>query len=93
MALGTVFGKVSAHIEFLQTGADGVPQAQAFRFIAMDDVSTQRFTAAAEKMQSAGFADAEKEPTALNSAFPSWIKLREGVQKISERLSSPPRKK
>jgi hypothetical protein len=93
MALGTVFGKVSAHIEFLQTGADGVPQAQAFRFIAMDDVSTQRFTAAAEKMQSAGFADAEKEPTALNSAFPSWVKLREGVQKISERLSSPPRKK
>lgn len=93
MALGTVFGKVSAHIEFLQTGADGVALAQAFRFITMDDVSAKRFTAAAEKMQSAGFADAEHAPTAIDSAFPSWIKLRESVQKISERLTSAPRKK
>src|ERR1700682_1188084 len=36
MALSTVFGRVNAHIEFLHTGADGVPLAQAFRFLAMD---------------------------------------------------------
>jgi hypothetical protein len=93
MALGTVFGKVSAHIEFLQTGADGVALAQAFRFIAMDDLSTQRFTAAAEKMRSAGFADAEHEQAPTSRAFESWTKLRESVQKISVRLTSTQRKK
>ena len=50
IALNTTFGKVSAHIEFLQTGADGVPLAQAFRFLAMEDASAERFTAAAEQM-------------------------------------------
>jgi hypothetical protein len=56
MALGTVFGKVTARIEFLHTGADGVPLAQAFRFLAMDDVSSKRFKTAAKEMQS-GFSD------------------------------------
>src|ERR1039457_6873484 len=54
MALGTVFGKVNAHIEFLHTGADGVPLAQAFAFLAMDAVSSNRFKAAAEQMQRGG---------------------------------------
>jgi hypothetical protein len=53
MILNTVFGKVTAQIEFLQTGADGVPLAQAFRFLAMDDDSSRRFTAAASQMASA----------------------------------------
>jgi len=83
MRLGTVFGKVNAHIEFLQTGADGVPLAQAFRFLAMDAVSTRRFNAAAEKMQSAGFADAELKQTPVDMALESWTRLREGVQKMS----------
>jgi hypothetical protein len=87
MTLGTVFGKVSAHIEFLQTGADGVPQAQAFRFITMDDVSTKRFTAAAEKMQSAGFADAEEKRASAGISFDGWNKFRENLQKISEKLT------
>src|SRR5258705_13148942 len=39
MRLPTVFGKVSAQIEFLLTGADGMPLAQAFRFLQMDYVS------------------------------------------------------
>src|SRR5271170_4015943 len=39
MDLGTVFGKVTAQIQFMHTGADGIPLAQAFRFIDMDDVS------------------------------------------------------
>src|SRR5579864_9618155 len=56
MVLGTVFGKVNAHIEFLHTGADGVPLAQAFAFLAMGAVSTKRFSAATKQMQSAGFA-------------------------------------
>ena len=59
MDLITVFGKVSAHIEFLQTGADGVPLAQAFRFLSMDEQSTERFTAAAEQMEREGFSDAK----------------------------------
>jgi hypothetical protein len=37
MALNTVFGKVTAHIQFLQTGAEGILFAQAFRFLDMDD--------------------------------------------------------
>jgi len=58
IALHTVFGKVSAHIEFLQTGADGVPLAQAFRFLAMEDESSRRFAAAAKQMEKEGYSDA-----------------------------------
>jgi len=57
IALSTVFGKVSAHIEFLHTGADGVALAQAFRFLAMDDASSRRFAAAAKQMEEEGFSD------------------------------------
>lgn len=59
--LNTVFGKVTAQIEFLQTGADGIPLAQAFRYIAMDDASTKRYTAAAKQMEKEGFSDAAKK--------------------------------
>ena len=58
LVLSTVFGKVTAQIEFLQTGADGVPLAQAFRFLTMDEDSTRRYTAAAQQMEKEGFSDA-----------------------------------
>src|SRR6202041_4066313 len=41
MDLGTVFGKVTAQIQFMRSGADGLPTAQAFRFIEMDEVSSK----------------------------------------------------
>ena len=59
MSLKTVFGKVEAQIQLLHTGADGIPLAQAFRFIHMDGVSRKRFSAAAEQMQREGFSDVE----------------------------------
>src|SRR6266550_9515974 len=65
MSLNTVFGKVTAQIEFLQTAADGIPLAQAFRFLQMDDVSCERFSAAAEQMQRAGFSDVEEKGNPL----------------------------
>ena len=84
MALGTVFGKVNAHIEFLHLGADGVPQVQAFRFLAMDDASSTRFKAAVKQMQKAGFSDAvEPKPTVIGTARESWNKLRAGVRQLS----------
>jgi hypothetical protein len=58
IALSTVYGKVSAQIEFLHTGADGVPLAQAFRFLAMEDASAKRLAAAAKQMEREGFSDA-----------------------------------
>ncbi|MBZ5663379.1 MAG: hypothetical protein LAO30_02135 [Acidobacteriia bacterium] len=58
IALNTVYGKVCAQIEFLQTGADGVPLAQAFRFLTMEDASAKRFAAAAEEMVREGYSDA-----------------------------------
>jgi hypothetical protein len=61
MDLMTVFGKVSAHVEFLQTGADGIPLAQAFRFLAMDDTSAERFKASAAQMVAEGFSDADDD--------------------------------
>lgn len=86
LALGTVFGKVSAHIEFLHLGADGVSQAQAFRFLTMDDVSTKRFKAAVKQMQMAGFSDvAEPKPTLIDTALESWNKLRASVRQLSGR--------
>ncbi len=68
MALNTVYGKVSAHIEFLQTGADGVPLAQAFRFLAMEDASSDRFAKAAQEMVREGYSDAPVEKQSALSA-------------------------
>jgi len=86
MALGTVFGKIKAHVEFLHLGADGIQQVQAFRFLAMDDVSTKRFNAAVKQMQMAGFSDTvEQKPTLIDTALESWNKLRVSVRQLSGR--------
>lgn len=84
MTLNTVFGRVNAQIEFLQTGADGVPLAQAFRFLAMDDASTRRFTSAAEQMVEAGFSDApEAEVTSL---APNLTQLLHSIRRLAATL-------
>ena len=84
MDLGTVFGKVNAHIESLHTGADGVPLAQAFAFLAMDAVSSKRFKMAVDQMQSTALSDAQKR-THIDAAFKT---LRESVRQISGMLTS-----
>jgi hypothetical protein len=89
IGLNTVFGKVTAQIQFLQTGADGIPLAQAFRFVDMDDVSSRRFTAAAEKMQSAGFSDVEEKAKSLgDGASQTLSKLRNSIHRLSGVISS-----
>lgn len=64
--LKTVYGKVSARIEFLQMGADGIPLAQAFRFLAMEATSSKRFEAATKQMEREGFS--EDSPTSILAA-------------------------
>ena len=85
MVLGTVFGKVNAHIEFLHTAADGVPLAQAFAFLAMDAVSSKRFKAATGEMQNTSFSDAVQKQTPIDAAFET---LRESVRQLSVMLTS-----
>jgi hypothetical protein len=85
MVLKTVFGNVEAHIEFLQTNADGVPLAQAFRFLAMDDDSMRRFEAAAAQMVKKGFSDAEAMP---GQAFAGLGKLLRSVRQLAANISS-----
>lgn len=68
IGMDTVFGEVSARIEFLQTGADGVPLAQAFRFLAMESKSAKRFADFAKLMEQAGYSDApQTKPSALSA--------------------------
>jgi hypothetical protein len=88
VAMKTVFGKVSAQIEFLQTGADGIPLAQAFRFLAMDETSSQRFAAAAKQMEKEGYSDApENKPSALSApASESLGLLLHSVRRIAATL-------
>ena len=83
MRLNTVFGKVTAQIEFLHTAADGIPLAQAFRFLQMDDVSCERFSAAAEQMERAGFSDVEEKGSPLGDPA-SWSlsKLLDGMHRL-----------
>ena len=89
MSLSTVFGKVTAHIEFLHSGADGVPLAQAFRFLTMDDVSAQRFEAAAKQMEVAGFSDVEEKDESLGDlAANSLSKLRDSVRRLSGAITA-----
>jgi hypothetical protein len=82
MCLKTVYGKVTAQIEFLHTGADGIRHAQAFRFLDMDDVSRKRFTAAAQQMQRAGFSDTEERQTALGWASDGLKKITQSVGRL-----------
>jgi len=85
MGLNTVFGKMTAQIQFLQTGAEGIPLAQAFRFLDMDAVSSRRFTAAVEQMQSAGFSDVAKNGQSFGTvASQTLSKLRGSIHRISE---------
>lgn len=89
MALNTVFGKVTANVQFLRTGAEGMPLAQAFRFLDMDEVSSRRFAAAAEQMQSAGFSDVQEQEKSLgDTASQALSKLRHSVQRVSAVISS-----
>jgi hypothetical protein len=81
MVLKTVFGRVSAQIEFIHTGADGMPLAQAFRFVRMDKVSSERFAAAAKQMERAGFSDAKVEDSLFASE--GWSKLRANLRRLS----------
>jgi hypothetical protein len=89
MSLSTVFGKVTAHIEFLHSGADGVPLAQAFRFLTMDDVSAQRFEAAAKQMEVAGFSDVEEKEESLGDlAANSLSRLRDSIRRLSGAITA-----
>jgi hypothetical protein len=84
MILNTVFGKVTAHIEFLHTGADGMAHAQAFRFLGMDEVSSKRFNAAAKQMEKAGFSDAEGDESSLRDlASQTFGQLRNGIRRMT----------
>ncbi|MGC2172405.1 MAG: PilZ domain-containing protein [Candidatus Sulfotelmatobacter sp.] len=84
MVLKTVFGKVEAHIQFLHTGADGMPLVQAFCFLDMDESSRERFNAAAERMQREGFSDAKEERNALDL---SLSKLGASIRRLSGAIS------
>jgi hypothetical protein len=86
IALRTVFGRVDAKVEFLQTGADGVPLAQAFRFIAMDDTSSDRFAAAARQMEKAGFSDAPQEQPTGFAGAQSLNRLLGSVRRLAATL-------
>lgn len=87
MTLSTVFGKVTAQVEFLQTGADGVPLAQAFRFLAMDDASSERYTAAAKQMEEEGFSDAPKKGGS-GQASQTLNNLLYSVRRLAATISS-----
>jgi hypothetical protein len=87
MDLGTVFGKVTAQIQFMHCGADGIPLAQAFRFIDMDEVSSKRFGAAAKQMEKAGFSDAGAKGNPLgNLASQTFSKLRDSIGNFSGKI-------
>ncbi|MGA2234391.1 MAG: hypothetical protein ABSG23_02885 [Terriglobales bacterium] len=88
IALNTVYGKVSAHIEFLHTGADGIPLAQAFRFLAMEDTSSKRFAAAAKQMETEGYSDApQTKPSPLSApASEALGQLLHSVRRLAATL-------
>jgi len=88
ITLNTVFGRVMAEIEFLQTGADGVPMAQAFRFLRMNDVSGQRFAAAAKQMQKAGFSDSEEAQGSLEMMYEGLSRLGQSLRSFSAKVGS-----
>jgi hypothetical protein len=85
LLFATVFGKVSAHIEFLHWGADGVPLAQAFTFITMGATSSQRLQKALKEMNTSDFSDTTIEESSLNAGLE---KLRRSIRHLSGMLNS-----
>jgi hypothetical protein len=83
MGLKTVFGPMRAQIQFLSCGADGIPLAQAFRFVDMDELSRKRFEASVKKMHEAGFSDAPKDHSLGERAAQSLSKLGESIRRLS----------
>jgi hypothetical protein len=86
----TAFGKVNAHIEFLHVGADGVPLSQAFAFVTMDAVSSQRLEKALKEMNTSDFSDDVREQTQMGVAFET---LRQSFRQLSGMLSPVRRSK
>ena len=85
ITLKTVFGKVSGEVEFLKMFADGVPLAQAFRFVAMDEVSSKRLALAAQNMEDEGCSDQKSaDPAKEKSA--GLGKLLRSVREIAAGL-------
>ena len=92
MDLKTVFGKVTAQIEFLHVGADGNTAAQAFRFLGMDDSCTGRLRAAIERMQGAGYSDAEIGQKGLSRLVTKNLStIRDHIERLFQ-IGSPRRK-
>lgn len=85
MVFGTLFGKVNAHIEFLHMGADGVPLAQAFAFLAMDATSSQRLQRALEELHTSDLSDSVPTQTSVEAVFE---KLSQSVRQLSGILNS-----
>jgi hypothetical protein len=88
LILNTVNGKVTAQIEFLQTGADGVPLAQAFRFLDMDAGSERRYAAAAQQMEREGFSDAPARGLGRAPATSSLSGLLHSVRRLAASIAS-----
>lgn len=80
MQLETVFGRVTAQVQFLRTGADGLPNAHAFQFVDMDPLSLKRFNTAVEQMHSAGFSDVQEEETLFKMASRALGKIKDRLQ-------------
>ena len=85
MVFGTFFGQVNAHIEFLHRGADGVPLAQAFAFLTMDEISSQRFKRALEEMYTSDLSDLVGEQAPIDAVLET---LRRSVRQLSGMLNS-----
>jgi hypothetical protein len=85
IVFGTVFGKVTAHIEFLHRQADGVPLAQAFAFLTMDTLSSQRLKKSLEEMHTSDLSDRVQTQTPVDTAFET---LMQSVRQLSGMLNS-----
>lgn len=84
IVFGTAFGIVKASIEFLHRGADGVPLAQAFAFLTMNAISSQRFKRALEEMDASGSSDCARTQTSVDAAFEA---LRQSIRELSGMLN------
>jgi hypothetical protein len=60
ISLKTASGKVTAAIEFLRTGVDGVAQAQAFRFVHIEPADRRRLENALDQMREHGLGEKQR---------------------------------
>ena len=87
ITLKTASGKVTAAVEFLRTGVDGVAQAQAFRFIHIEPADRRKLEDALDEMRKHGLGEKPVRPL-VDLTRRGLTNAKERISRLSRAFST-----